>query len=269
MSYIERGFRGALLLGVIGGVSCDPDGVIPASGCGGWGGEGSANHSLVFDGVDDVLRLDHLDGTEGPALTLEAWVRLDQTSPPKPNILARRRPGGGADTFLFRVRADRGHVLEFGVGSGRGEWGVASRRAVPQGRWVHVAATHDRGVGWVSLYLNGEREVEVACPVPPGQGDLPLWLGGDPLHGPEARAFSGALDEIRIWSRVRSAEEIKATMKVHLRGDEPDLLLYWPLDEGRGQGVADLSGHAEQAVLGLQSGSDSADPRWSSDVPFP
>ena len=47
-------------------------------------------------------------------------------------------------------------------------------------------------------------------------------------------AFRGCIAEVSVWNRMLSTEEM-AAMKTHrLRGDEPGLVGYWPLDEGEG-----------------------------------
>jgi hypothetical protein len=49
----------------------------------------------------------------------------------------------------------------------------------------------------------------------------------------------GALDEIRVWGKARTEQEINGTEFVRLSGHEQGLLGYWNFDGGT---VADLSG---------------------------
>lgn len=44
--------------------------------------------------------------------------------------------------------------------------------------------------------------------------------------------FNGYIDEVRLWNKVLADAELTATYDHQLSGDEKDLYLYWPLDEG-------------------------------------
>jgi len=226
-----------------------------------------AGHSLRFDGVDDHLSVAAVPGLDGDGVTLEAWVRPGGPEVPRANILACRDPGGGGDTFLFRIREDMGGVLEFGLGSAAGEWGMAGQTRIPRDRWTHVAATHDRPTGTIRLYVDGALDAEARSPVPPLLGELPLWIGGDPLRGAHARPFAGHLDDIRIWDHVREPAQLAETRSLPLRGDEPGLVLLLTLDEGLGGRTADGAGHGLEAVLGSEAGDDPSDPAWSDEIP--
>ena len=48
------------------------------------------------------------------------------------------------------------------------------------------------------------------------------------------RYFDGYIDEVRLWSSVRSADEIKASRGIDLNSDESGLIGYWKIDEGEG-----------------------------------
>lgn len=45
--------------------------------------------------------------------------------------------------------------------------------------------------------------------------------------------YTGHLAEVRVWSRARTAQEIKEKMGIPLTEREPGLLCYWPMDEGK------------------------------------
>lgn len=44
--------------------------------------------------------------------------------------------------------------------------------------------------------------------------------------------FHGQMDEVRVWNRARSAEEIRRTLSVRLTGTEPNLVALWNFDDG-------------------------------------
>jgi len=230
--------------------------------------EEAGPHSLAFDGIDDYVALEHLPGIDGAGVTVEAWVRPDGPEVPRANILARRDPKGRGDAFLFRVREDMGGVLEFGVANGHEAWGMAGKTPIPRQRWTHVAAVYEREDGAISLYVGGDLDAEGRTPVKARTGEMPLWLGGDPLRGASGRPFAGQIDDLRVWDHARPAAQLKETARLPLRGDEPGLVLLWSMDEGDGQRVGDGAGEAQVGTLGSERGEDSSDPTWSRESPF-
>lgn len=67
---------------------------------------------------------------------------------------------------------------------------------------------------------------------------------------------------MRIWNIARTQSEIQETLNIRLRGDEPGLVAYWPLDEGRGQLVHDMTSNKNNGQLGNSLSLESSDPIW-------
>jgi len=61
--------------------------------------------------------------------------------------------------------------------------------------------------------------------------------------------LAGCIDEVRVWSAVRSAEQIRDNMYRSLSGAEEGLAGYWPLDEGTGTDVHDQTGNGQDGTL--------------------
>ncbi|MBA7656445.1 hypothetical protein ES703_64369 [subsurface metagenome] len=81
--------------------------------------------------------------------------------------------------------------------------------------------------------------------------------------------FYGTMDEVRIYNRALSPEEVWTNMHRRLAGDEPGLVGYWDFDEGEGQIVYDLSGSGNDGQLGSTPNPDVSDPAWvDSDAPI-
>ncbi|MCA9687528.1 MAG: hypothetical protein KC457_35530, partial [Myxococcales bacterium] len=57
--------------------------------------------------------------------------------------------------------------------------------------------------------------------------------------------FVGSIADVRLWTRVRSQEEIQADMNRRLHGNEAGLAGYWPLDGG----TEDRSRHGNHGTL--------------------
>jgi hypothetical protein len=141
---------------------------------------------------------DHL--TPGQSITMTAWfnprtlptevgyrmVILDKDS--EYGIIIR--PGGIGCTFSSGIPQVQAPVLA--------------------NKWTHVACVHTpEGVG--ALYLDGVPiGMEETGALEMVELDRPLAIGNDsPLPKP-TDGFDGVIDEVKIWARVLSAEEIQA-----------------------------------------------------------
>ncbi|MEU3064605.1 LamG domain-containing protein [Streptomyces subrutilus] len=172
--------------------------------------------------------------------TIEAWVRPDALGARLVHIqgvLSLSLNSAGA-LAMGHVAADAaGQRLLSGVDSGR--------RTVQVGRYTHVAAVFDGKKA--SLYLDGQLVASRAI--------APAAVGGDRmLIGATAGEASGAvltgvLDEVRIWRRARTAEQIAADFGFRLVGDEPGLAAYYRFDEGTGSTASDQSAGALDATV--------------------
>jgi len=168
--------------------------------------EGRVGKALQFGGGDNYVEAEGYKGITGTApRTVAAWIK---TRSDRGEILAWGRDEGGG-MFIF------GHV------EGRGRIGVT-----PEGgylymnaktnddAWHHVAAVVREGAppnlhDDVEVFLDGERAIIHDI------GILDLWPIDTPgeLDVRIGKGFKGALDEVRIYERALSEEEIRMLFK--------------------------------------------------------
>ena len=107
---------------------------------------------------------------------------------------------------------------------------VAIAKSHELGQWHHWAIV--TGNGGMRLYLDGK--LMGSHPYTGSFADV--GPGTEVLLGRSTWSnnadFSGGLDEVRLWSVARSAEEIRSGMRRTLRGDERGLLGLWNFDAG-------------------------------------
>jgi len=76
---------------------------------------------------------------------------------------------------------------------------------LPAGRWVHIAGTFDGTV--MRIYVDGEEHGAMERSGPVNPNDFHLVLGNyDVGH---AAHFAGLLDEVKLYDRALSAEEVR------------------------------------------------------------
>lgn len=215
------------------------------------------NYALLFDGSNDLVNL-----APGPiggptSVTVEAWTRLDVSG--KLHVLVTDAESDFNDGFtLFISAAD--HVTLVVASSVYTKASATGTTSLEVGRWYHVAGVFDAGAGMLRVFVNGVEDGSRAYAGTIGyRSGRDLYLGAQhKSFMRRARMLQGALDEVRVWDRARSAEEIQAQMEYELSGDEPGLIGYWPMAEGDGTTTSD---HAAADATG-NVGSLVGPPQW-------
>ncbi|MBN1669717.1 MAG: hypothetical protein JXR37_01710 [Kiritimatiellae bacterium] len=116
-----------------------------------------------------------------------------------------------------------------------GNWAfnwIVSKTALENGKWYHVAGVYDGRER--RIYINGRLDASE-----PQTGTLAV--GNKDFH---LSAGSGCLDEVRIWRRALSAEEVRASMNLGRSGVtalmRPEhALLFYPVKLVASAGAAD------------------------------
>ena len=139
---------------------------------------------------------------DGSDLTMAVWVETRHDG-----VLIARAPAEGPWPPSGKVFFINGGELVFDVGW-VGE--IRSSQRVDDGRWHLLGFTWGRETGEVRLYIDG---IEVAT------GELPLiearpddiaTLGAGAGNFPRPSLFSGKIDNLRLWRRKLSPEEMGA-----------------------------------------------------------
>jgi len=139
----------------------------------------------------------------GP-FTLEAWVNLDTIAPPPGQAIIESYTAPAANGFALRV--DNGFLQAWTLGGpNEGYSVVTGRTRLTTGDWFHVAAVFDGSQ--LTVYLDGRPDASIATTISPADGTASIKLGarGDDA----AQRLRGDLDEVAIYDRALSADEIE------------------------------------------------------------
>jgi len=153
----------------------------------------------------------NFDPTNGTGqFTIALWAYWDGTGTFQ--HFFTKSAGYGADTMMFQVELWGAHTNatytdRVGVsyqGAGSMEFSI-----MPKNEWVHLTWTFD-GTD-LRVYLNG---VDEMGPKPFSIGpaaDVTVFIGVS--HAVEGRIFHGFLDEVRVYDKALTAEEIQIVMQ--------------------------------------------------------
>jgi len=168
---------------------------------------GVSGQALKFDGVND-----YVDAGNGASLqlspgnlTIEAWV-YPRTAPAaginfvlvgSTGMLAPDTKGyeiafnGSTNRFRFLLRADSATGVT-----------VTSNNAPTLNTWQHIVAVNDGGT--MKMYVNGVQQAAT------GTAPATFAMGRNLIFGEDLWGdnFDGLIDEVRIYSRALSADEV-------------------------------------------------------------
>lgn len=214
---------------------------------------GHAETALRFNGVDQRIDCGKDASLDAGSLTVEAWLYIDDLSPDVwRNIAARHNDVGDVTQQKGFYLGLYGDQLRFGVYNGHAglhHWAGSYQTSVPAREWVHVAVTWSAANGTMRLYVNGQQAnyfvTGVAVPIVYDSANS-LFLNAYV----ESRGYcQGIFDEVRVWNRALSREEIHTGKNMRLIGDEPGLVGYWRFDEGSGDIAYDQTSHGNHGTL--------------------
>lgn len=223
--------------------------------------------ALSFSGAQFV----QIPGTEGldlkSGMTIEAFIRTTADVAVESLFLAKHSCGTDNGYFLeiYTNSSDGAHTPNgpaFYVGANTNHvYGTAS---VVDGAWHHVAGTWDGTTS--TLYVDGAFVASKAVTYGTTNG-LDLLLGAATTGA--CRNYTGLLDEVSIWSVVRTPVQIAADTGGPIAPNAPGLEAYFDFNGARcGQTLADRSPHGRDGLLGGSADITASDPTWVTDGPF-
>lgn len=203
-------------------------------------------HAVSFDGATQYARLasNHDALANVGTMTGEVWFK---TTTAKDQCLISHYGRSGRDAgWYFGLRSD-GQTARLRWQARQSQ--VSHEFSLParydDGQWHSLGFTANGEQ--IEVFFEGQSlgtQVAEGRLVPPG---TPFAIGTLPVAG--IWFFEGQLAEVRFWRGARTPEQIAANYNRRLFGNEPDLLGYWPLNDGSGTVAADVSSSGFDATL--------------------
>lgn len=171
--------------------------------------DGSAG-SLDFDGTDDRVELGDFDLGSGP-FSLLLWFRADDFEQMDGRLLSKASGFQEQDHLwmLSTLAVSTEHRLRFRLrADGQTSTLVADAGDLSTGVWTHAAAVYDGQA--MRLYLNGSPVGSLAkSGAVAADPAIDAAVGNHPGGG---RPFDGLIDDVRIYDRALSGEDLLALL---------------------------------------------------------
>lgn len=161
--------------------------------------------------------------------TIEGWFKIE-AFPTAGQVIVMRFDTTNNSGYYVEIGSSGQLYIQFGTG--------ASTRTIARsdgffttddiGQWVHFAITVDIATPTVLMYRNGESQSFIYEATSAGTLGAPartFYVGV--ADGGTTTFYDGNLDDLRIWSTIRTQSQIIANMDSELVGNESNLVAYW------------------------------------------
>ena len=198
------------------------------------------NYALSFDGSNDHLTTN--GGTISTAWSFEVWYKKNGNQ--SAINLTNDKNSNNGGTWALRL-GQWNNINKVGITkySVQDYYINNSKANLDIGKWEHIAWTYQNNL--VTVYINGENLGTTFTRGPLANGAILYWN----IIGKSVRTINGDLDEVRVWSDVRTEAEINDNMFKELNGDETGLVAYYKMSNGSGTTVTDNSSNTYDGTM--------------------
>ncbi|MBI1930781.1 LamG domain-containing protein [Candidatus Poribacteria bacterium] len=180
-----------------------------------WTKDGRFGGALEFDGIDGWVEVpDHksLQFPKGTDFTLACWIKITTPEPSPPMLIAKNYHPAQVLPWYALYYADAsknatGDISFFLRDTAGTSFHIAAGTKIDDNKWHHIVGTREKDK--MMLYVDGENKAEK------GGADFDVGTNAAPLHlmSHLGRFLGGVLDEVIIYRKTLSPDEIKKLMK--------------------------------------------------------
>ena len=166
---------------------------------------GKFGKALEFDGTTTFVTVESTDALNVDACSFMAWINAEHWNGVR-QVVGKSVHGGCGGRVQYGLFSEGG-VFKLRL-EAEGARADITTDLPETGKFVHVAFTNDTDKA--KIYIDGEEMVEADTPGKLGANDDPWRIGQDCDRA--QYIFAGIIDEVRLWNRALSDDEINTFM---------------------------------------------------------
>ncbi|MCE9614332.1 MAG: LamG domain-containing protein [Lentisphaerae bacterium] len=162
---------------------------------------GAPNSAFAFDGLSNKIEVAETPGFELNTFTLSIWVNAARFNPlgqPRSDLIAK------GSVFQWALQLEASGRVRNAIFTSSGEMTFDSIKTITTNAWYHIAKVWDGETS--STYINGVFDSSMPAGGVLDAGDDPVVMAG--MGGALHLKFQGKLDDIRIYNRALSSNEV-------------------------------------------------------------
>jgi hypothetical protein len=206
------------------------------------------DYALDFDGVDDYVNINNIN-TTFTEFSLSYWIKRDDNGVISEDFISWNGDGGSENDGTFYTRivpGSDGHVFFRLRAANFGDGQFFGYSNISNNTWYYITVTMRNSLEVAKIYINGEEIAERS-----GTGNIIIDsnfdMGG---YGSDSRDYmKGAIDEVSMWEKALTVEEIQSYMSISPTGDENGLVGYWDFSEGEDNILYDHSSNGNDGTI--------------------
>lgn len=178
---------------------------------------GKLGQALTFNGASTNIRVEQNASINNlMRKTISVWIKTSTTTDAfgaAQTIITKRGYCGNTVTWLLVVDSDGSIAYVQRWDGDIGIWDTSN--PIQLGAWHHIAVTYDRSsaANNADIYVDGVKQALTITPPTGAHVDdsiefLNIGALGD-TESSECEYFAGSIDEVRLYNRLLSADEIK------------------------------------------------------------
>ena len=207
-------------------------------------------YDLDFDGSASYVDTGY--NTHHTQTTIEAWIFPETFGQSNLGRVIDKREGGAQVLLLYLWDTGR-LAFERMFDGNAGMWQTPTG-TITLGTWQHIVVTYDESdpANDPSIYINGQLQTLNESSTPSGTAITntdDYIIGARNWGSGWDRFWDGAMDELRIYNRILSAQEINDRCLGKKEPSREGLVIEYLMDEGSGNTVSDSSGNSHDGDM--------------------
>ncbi len=185
------------------------------------------------------------------AMTAEVWVKILPGTEANFSILAKVNGYDGYDNsptgYQMGFRQDKGMIkVNAGIKTDKGSFVNWSDIDINDNLWHHLAFTYDAngGLNNLILYIDGLVHKKLTVTGSITQDDGMLMIGSRMMGNSWYYDTKFQMDDVRLWNRALSQEELLENQTKKLTGEEEGLMLFINFDDT----FKDITGNGNDGI---------------------